>query len=54
MSLRVRANGHVGEAVFDPPLAPPVQSCVDAEVGAIAFAPSPGGFAIDRVIELDR
>jgi hypothetical protein len=54
MSLRVRANGHVGEALFDPPLAPPVQSCVDAEVGAIAFAPSQGGFAIDRVIELDR
>ena len=54
MSLRVQATGRVGEALFDPPLAPPVQECVDAKVGSIEFSASGGGFALDRVIELDH
>jgi hypothetical protein len=54
MSLRVQASGHVGEALFAPPLAPPVQHCVDAHVGSIGFFASHDGFALDRVIELER
>jgi hypothetical protein len=54
MSLKVQATGHVGEVLFDPPLAPAVKACVDARVGSIGFVASHGGFAIERVIELDR
>jgi hypothetical protein len=54
MSLRVQASGRVGEALFTPPLAPPVQHCVDAQVGSIGFFASQDGFALDRVIELER
>lgn len=54
MSLRVLSTGRVGEALFAPPLAPPVQHCVDAQVGSIGFFASHDGFALDRVIELER
>ncbi|HVU00264.1 MAG TPA: FecR domain-containing protein [Polyangiaceae bacterium] len=54
MSLRVLASGHAAEARFDPPLSPRVQTCVDSQVGSIGFSVSNGGFAVDRVIELER
>jgi ferric-dicitrate binding protein FerR (iron transport regulator) len=54
MSLRVEATGKVGEVLFAPPLAPPVQHCVDAKVGSIGFFASKDGFALDRAIELER
>lgn len=54
LSLRVQATGRVGEVLFDPPLAPPVQACVGARVGSIGFVASHDGFALERVIELER
>jgi hypothetical protein len=54
MALRIQASGRVGEAVFTPPLAPGVRRCVDESVGAMKFDASPDGFAIDRVLELER
>jgi len=54
MSLRIQASGRIGEAVFTPPLAPGVRRCVDDGVGAMKFDASPDGFAIDRVLELER
>jgi hypothetical protein len=54
LSLRVQATGHVGEVLFDPPLAPAVQACVGARVGSIGFVASHDGFALERVIELER
>lgn len=54
MSLRIQATGRVGEAVFTPPLAPGVRRCVDDSVGAIRFPSSTNGFAVDRVLELER
>ena len=54
LSLRVQATGHVGEVLFDPPLSPPVQACVGAKVGSIGFSASHDGFALERVIELER
>lgn len=54
MALRIQASGRVGEAVFTPPLAPNVRRCVDDSVGAMRFPASPNGFAIDRVLDLER
>jgi hypothetical protein len=54
MSLRVQPSGRIGEAVFTPPLAPGVRRCVDDTVGAVKFSSSADGFAIDRVLELER
>lgn len=54
LSLRVQATGHVGEVLFDPPLAPAVQTCVGARVGSIGFVESHDGFALERIIELER
>jgi hypothetical protein len=54
MSLRIQASGRIGEAVFTPPLAPGVRHCVDDRVGAMKFEASPEGFAVDRVLELER
>lgn len=54
LSLRVQATGHVGEVLFDPPLAPAVQACVGARVGSIGFVASHDGFALERIIELER
>jgi hypothetical protein len=54
MSLRIQASGRVGEAVFTPPLAPTVRRCVDDSVGAMKFASSTSGFAVDRVLVLEH
>jgi ferric-dicitrate binding protein FerR (iron transport regulator) len=54
MSLRIEASGRIGEAVFTPPLAPGVRRCVDDTVGAMTFDSSPDGFAVVRVLELER
>jgi len=54
MSLRIQGSGRVGEAVFTPPLAPSVRHCVDDSVGALKFQSSANGFAVDRVLELER
>jgi hypothetical protein len=54
MSLRIQPSGRVGEAVFTPPLAPGVRRCVDESVGSINFRSSADGFAVDRVLELER
>ena len=54
MALRIQANGRVGEAVFTPPLAPSVRRCVDDSVGAMRFPSSPNGFAVDKVLDLER
>jgi hypothetical protein len=54
MSLRIQASGRVGEAVFTPPLAPNVRRCVDDSVGAMRFPSSPNGFAVDKVLDLER
>ena len=54
MSLRIQASGRVGEAVFTPPLAPSVRRCVDDSVGAMHFPSSPNGFAVEKVLDLER
>jgi hypothetical protein len=54
MALRIQANGRVGEAVFTPPLAPNVRRCVDDSVGVMHFPSSPNGFAVDKVLDLER
>jgi hypothetical protein len=54
LTLRVDARGTVGEALFAPPLAPGVGSCVDTALGTIGFPRSAGGFVAYRVLELNR
>jgi hypothetical protein len=54
MSLRVTVDGHVGDALFDPPLAPSVRDCVDTAVGGIVFPRSAEGFAVDKNLELSH
>jgi hypothetical protein len=54
LTLRVGAEGSVGEALFAPPLAPAVGACVDGALVAIHFPRSTGGFAVNRVLELNR
>lgn len=54
LTLRVDPKGTVGEAVFAPPLAPSVGTCVDDAIGTIGFPRSEGGFVAYRVLELNR
>ena len=54
MSLRIQPSGRVGEAVFTPPLAPNVRRCVDDSVGGMKFPSSTNGFAVDRMLDLER
>jgi hypothetical protein len=54
VTLRVTTVGKIGDALFDPPLAPSVQSCVDAQLGGMTFPASPEGFAATRSLELTR
>jgi len=54
MALRVTTDGRVGDALFDPPLAPSVRDCVDREVGALRFPSSEAGFEAGRSLELSR
>jgi hypothetical protein len=52
LTLRVDPKGTVGEAVFAPPLAPNVGTCVDEAIATIGFPRSAGGFVAYRVLEL--
>jgi hypothetical protein len=52
MALRVTRDGKVGDALFEPPLAPTVRECVDREIGAMHFPDSPEGFVASRSLEL--
>jgi hypothetical protein len=52
MALRVTNDGKIGDALFEPPLAPDVRECVNREVGAMRFPSSEEGFVATRSLEL--
>ena len=54
MSLRVQASGSLSEAIFEPPLAPAVQRCVDSRLGSLRLPGTSGGFAVERALDLGR
>lgn len=54
LSLRVLPDGKVMQALLEPPLAPPVQSCIDGALGQIRFPASASGLSIEKTISLER
>lgn len=54
LGLWVQPNGLILEVGLEPPLAPPVEQCVAAELAGLNLGASPGGFRIDREIRLSR
>jgi ferric-dicitrate binding protein FerR (iron transport regulator) len=53
-TLRALPEGRVELIALDPPLAPPVQACVNEGIGKLSIAPSQGGIQITRRMELER
>lgn len=54
LSLRVSPAGTVAEALFEPPLAPGVQQCIDSAMTGIRFPSTTLGLSLARNIELER
>jgi hypothetical protein len=54
LTARVRADGRISEAVFQPPLAPRVRSCAETALNGLALTPSTEGAMLERHLVLHR
>lgn len=54
LTLAVAPDGSVTNALFSPPLSPPVHACSERAVLALSSAPSQKGLTVTRIIELSR
>jgi ferric-dicitrate binding protein FerR (iron transport regulator) len=54
LTLQTSPEGTVRSVRFDPPLAPNVQTCIDAGVTKLSVVTSPQGFQNSRVVVLER
>lgn len=54
LALLVQPNGLILEVGLDPPLAPPVERCVAAELSGLDLGASPLGYRLRREIRLSR
>lgn len=54
VTLKVEADGSLGEYRFVPPLAPPMQACVDRNFASLRFSPSEVGALVIRDLEIER
>jgi hypothetical protein len=54
LTFRTRPRGGVSKVVFEPPLSPAVQACVNAGISAIPTDATKHGFQMSQTIELER
>ena len=54
VTFRTLPQGGVNRVVFEPPLSPAVQACVNAGQSAIQTEPTRNGFQVSRTIDLER
>jgi hypothetical protein len=52
--IDIAASGQIGSVVFEPPLAPEVQRCVELQLAKVKFAESRDGVTIERTLEFSR
>jgi ferric-dicitrate binding protein FerR (iron transport regulator) len=54
ITFRTLPQGGVNRVVFEPPLSPAVQACVNAGMSAIQTEATRNGFQVSRTVELER
>jgi hypothetical protein len=54
ITFRTRPRGGVSKVVFEPPLSPAVQACVNASISSIDTDATKHGFQMSQTIELER
>jgi len=54
LTLRTTREGALSQVAFEPPLAPSVQTCVNAGAPALHGAPTRAGFSATRLVAFER
>ena len=54
LTFRTLADGGVRSVVFEPPLSPWVQACINAGSGVIHTESTRYGFQVSRTVDLER